>query len=57
MLFQKYCLKTNTDTGFEVGLMDVYTEFSEKVVEKYRIGKFKTRVRPGAVKLGDDNNW
>ncbi|XP_052784839.1 DNA polymerase alpha catalytic subunit-like [Mya arenaria] len=39
----KMCLKTNTDTGFEVTLMEVYSEFSEKVVEKYKIGKFKTR--------------
>ena len=38
-------MKTNTDTGFVVGMMDVYTEFSEKIVDKYRIGKFKTRVR------------
>lgn len=39
------CTKTNTDTGIEVAMVDVYTEFSEKIVEKYRIGKFKTRVR------------
>ncbi|KAL4220500.1 DNA polymerase alpha catalytic subunit [Mactra antiquata] len=39
----RMCMKTMTDTGFEVGLMDVYTEFNEKIVEKYRIGKFKTR--------------
>ncbi|KAH3827645.1 hypothetical protein DPMN_129585 [Dreissena polymorpha] len=39
----KMCLKTNSDTGFEVNMMDVYTEFSEKVVNKFKIGKFKTR--------------
>lgn len=38
-------MKTNSDTGFEVGMVDVYTEFSEKIVEKYKIGKFKTKVR------------
>ncbi|WAR28490.1 DPOLA-like protein [Mya arenaria] len=30
----KMCLKTNTDTGFEVTLMEVYSEFSEKKISK-----------------------
>jgi hypothetical protein len=37
-------MKTNTDTGFEVGMVDVYTEFSEKIVNRYKIGKFKSKV-------------
>ncbi|XP_060564158.1 DNA polymerase alpha catalytic subunit-like, partial [Ruditapes philippinarum] len=39
----RMCMKTNTDTGFEVGMVDVYTEFSEKIVNRYKIGKFKSK--------------
>ncbi|KAL5004890.1 hypothetical protein ScPMuIL_018346 [Solemya velum] len=38
----KVCLKTGEDTGFEVSMMDVYTEFNEKVAEKNKIMKFKS---------------
>lgn len=40
---QKY-LK-GEDTGFEVSLVDVYNEFNERVAEKYKIPKFKSKVR------------
>ncbi|XP_021372053.1 DNA polymerase alpha catalytic subunit-like [Mizuhopecten yessoensis] len=39
----KFCQKTGEDTGFEVGLVDVYTEFNEKIVEKHKIKKFKSK--------------
>jgi len=37
-------MKTNTDTGFEVSNLDVYNEFAERVAEKYKIPKFKSKV-------------
>lgn len=40
--FQKY-LK-GEDTGFDVCLVDVYNEFNERVAEKYKIPKFKSKV-------------
>ena len=43
-VLQKVCMKTGTDTGFEVSLKDVYEEFSKKVVDKYKIAKFKSKV-------------
>ncbi|KAK3603739.1 hypothetical protein CHS0354_023353 [Potamilus streckersoni] len=33
----------NTDTGFEVTIVDVYQEFNDKVVDKYKINSFKSR--------------
>ncbi|XP_069103569.1 DNA polymerase alpha catalytic subunit-like isoform X1 [Argopecten irradians] len=39
----KFCMKSKEDTGFEVGLVDVYTEFNEKIVEKHKIKKFKSK--------------
>lgn len=42
IFFQKF-LK-GEDTGIEVSLIDVYNEFSEKVAEKYKIPKFKSKV-------------
>ena len=38
------CLKTNTDTGFEVKMMDVYNEFNGKTADKHKITKFRARV-------------
>ncbi|XP_062567518.1 DNA polymerase alpha catalytic subunit-like [Saccostrea cucullata] len=35
--------KTGNDTGIDVTMVDVYTEFTEKIVEKYKIPKFKSR--------------
>ncbi|KAK3094405.1 hypothetical protein FSP39_001308, partial [Pinctada imbricata] len=37
------CRKTGEDTGFEVSMVDVYTEFNERIVEKYKIPKFKSK--------------
>ena len=38
-------MKTGEDTGFEVTMKDVYEEFSQKVVDKYKIAKFKSKVQ------------
>ncbi|XP_056004368.1 DNA polymerase alpha catalytic subunit-like [Ostrea edulis] len=35
--------KTGNDTGVDVTLVDVYTEFNEKVAEKFKIPKFKSK--------------
>ncbi|KAJ8309966.1 hypothetical protein KUTeg_011831 [Tegillarca granosa] len=39
----RYNLKSGEDTGFEVNMMDVYTEFNERIAEKYKIKKFKSK--------------
>ncbi|XP_022344658.2 DNA polymerase alpha catalytic subunit-like [Crassostrea virginica] len=36
-------LKTKTDTGNAVSMVDVYTEFNERITEKYKIPKFKSK--------------
>ena len=38
-------MKTGNDTGFDVTMKDVYDEFSQKIVDKYKIAKFKSKVR------------
>ena len=37
-------MKTKTDTGNAVSMVDVYTEFNERITEKYKIPKFKSKV-------------
>ena len=44
-VFQKVCMKTGNDTGFDVTMKDVYDEFSQKIVDRYKIAKFKSKVR------------
>lgn len=44
-LYQKLHPKTSEDTGQEVTFLDVYQEFNEYVAEKFKILKFKSRVR------------
>ncbi|KAL3848220.1 hypothetical protein ACJMK2_019093 [Sinanodonta woodiana] len=39
----RFSLNGNIDTGFEVTLVDVYQEFNDKVVDKYKINSFKSR--------------
>ncbi|KAK6196117.1 hypothetical protein SNE40_001404 [Patella caerulea] len=36
--------KTGEDTGFEVNMVDVYTEFNDRISEKHKIMKFKSMV-------------
>ena len=41
---QKYDIKNKIEKEDPVTFIDVYTEFNEKISEKYKITKFKSRV-------------
>lgn len=42
---QKIDLNTGKETGTPVTMKDVYSEFDEKIAAKYKIMKFKSKVR------------
>lgn len=43
--FQRKNLKSGSDTGIDVTMVDVYSEFNERIAEKFKIPKFKSKVR------------
>ena len=42
---QKYILKTKMETDERVSFLDVYNEFNQNIAERFKITKFKSKVR------------